>query len=291
MKRISFLFLTTIVVGQIFALELPFYAHPYGLIAADPRLDELGQELVMPPVSETGLVTTLNKGGGAMLIHRDETALDFIAFSKKGTLPAVDIGAAYGISSLPILKDSNCPVIVDDIGVENLLVLRKQADETERCRLYLNAKRFPEELDFPPGSIGSVLISRVFHFLRGEEIDSGLAKVYRWLAPGGKIFIVTSTPYQKNLVDFVPIYEERWGSGNPWPGHVENYGVSATALAYPNINSFLNVMDERPLRAALERAGFEVETVRIIDRRMTIPMLSLDGREGIGVIAIKKFSP
>jgi len=291
MKRISFLFLTTIVATQIFALELPFYAHPYGLIAADPRLDDLGQELVMPSVSESGLVPTLNKGGGTTLIHRDETAQDFIEFSRKWTLPAFDIGAAYGVSSFPILKDSNCTVIVDDIGIENLLVLRKLADENERCRLYLNAKRFPQELDFPPGSIGSVLISRVFHFLRGEEVDSGLAKVYRWLAPGGKIFIVTSTQYQKNLVDFVPVYEERWANGNPWPGHVEDYGTSATALGLPNVNSFLHVMDERPLRAALERAGFEVETVRIIDRRKTIPMMSLDGREGIGVVAIKKFSP
>src|ERR1700733_7300992 len=83
-------------------------------------------------------------------------------FAKTSALPVVDIGAAFGVASIAALKGSTCPVIADDIGIENLFVLRNVTEETYRDRLYLNGKRFPQELDFPAESIGGVLICRVF---------------------------------------------------------------------------------------------------------------------------------
>jgi SAM-dependent methyltransferase len=266
--------------------EWPESDHPYGLVASDARLDPLCQQLQMPPVSDSGLVQTMNYGGGFMLIHLDPVSAQFIDFAKTCSLPILDIGSAYGIATLPALKNSSCAVIADDIGADNLLILRKLSDEQERGRLFLTTKRFPQELNFTPNSLGSILICRVLHFLRGEEIEQGFEKIYEWLAPGGKVFIVTSTPYQGNLTTFVPVYEERWASGNLWPGYVEDYGLNAPGVSH-NLFPFLHVMDERPLRRALEAVGFEIEQVQYIDRRQTIPKTSLNGQEGIGIIAVK----
>lgn len=284
--RIGLLLTALTALSGIHAVELPPSDHPFGLLATDERLDELGQDLEMPPASESGLVQTRNAGGGFMLIPLDPISAKFVEFAKESPGPILDIGPAYGASTIPALSNSSNYVIADDIGAENLVILRKRTEPQNRERLFLTTKRFPQDLGFPDGSLGSVLICRVFHFLRGEEIEQGLEKIHRWLVPGGKIFIVTSTQYQRNLIDFVPVYEERWASNNPWPGYVDNYGPTATSISH-NLNPFLNVMDERPLRRALEKAGFTLEEVRFIDRRKTIPALSIDGREGIGVIAIK----
>lgn len=190
------------------------------------------------------------------------------------------------MATIPALSHSSCSLIANDIGVENLLILRKQTKEKDRDRLYLNSQRFPGKLDFPDNSLGGVLVCRVFHFLRGEEIELGLQKIFRWLIPGGKVFIVTATPYLGNLTEFVSLYEKRWSEGCPWPGYVEDFGFNAPGLSH-NLNPFLHVMDERPLRRALEAAGFIIENIEAIDRRKTIPTLGLDGREGIGVVAVK----
>ncbi len=285
MKKLAF-FTALVSTACGFAVEWPDSPHPYGISAIDPRLEELGKDLKMPAVSESGLVQTLNSGGGAMLIHLDPFSAEFVEFAKTCSSPILDIGAAFGAATVPALKASQCCVIADDIGKENLLVLRKQADERDRDRLYLNEKRFPQELEFAAGSLQAVLACRLFHFLRGDEIDEGLKKIFDWLVPGGKLFVITSTPYQGVIKEFVPIYEERWANGVRWPGHVEDYGNASKAV-YSNLHAFLHVMDERPLRRALEEAGFEIERIGLIDRRKTIPTLSWDGREGIGVIAIK----
>ncbi|MES2122451.1 MAG: class I SAM-dependent methyltransferase [Chlamydiota bacterium] len=270
-----------------FSLELPPSDHPFGVLASHECLDALSEGLEMPPFSESGLVPTKNYGGGFMLVHLDPVSREFIDFCKQCTHPVLEIGSAYGVATLPALKNSTCPVVVDDIGVENLLILRQQVETEDRERLFLNAKSFPDALDFPPQSFEAVLICRVFHFMRGEAIEEGLRKILEWLVPGGKLFVVTASPYQGNLKEFVPLYEERWTSGNSWPGYVEDYGPNAPGLSH-NLNPFLHVMDDRPLCRALEAAGFEVEQVQFIDRRKTIPTLCLDGREAMGVVAVKK---
>ncbi len=268
-----------------YAEELPPFEHPFGLIATDNRLDALSNNLKMPLASESGLVQTLNYGGGFMLIHLDPISSKFIDFAKSCTYPILDIGSAFGVATIAALKNSSCSIIADDIGVENLLILRNQTEEQDRKRLYLNTNRFPQTLDFKPNSLEGILICRVFHFLKSEEIEEGLQKMVQWLIPGGKLFIVTATPFQGNLKEFVPIYEERWANNNPWPGYVENYGPTS-GLSH-NLHPFLHVMDERPLRKALESSGFTIQEIQYIDRRKTLPTLGLDGKEGIGIIAIK----
>ncbi len=57
----------------------------------------------------------------------------------------------------------------------------------------------------------------------------------------------------------------------------------------PNIPRFFHVMDHKVMADALMRAGFEIEEQTFVDRRKTIPSVGLDGREAIGVIAVKRY--
>jgi len=268
------------------SIELPISKTLFGVSATDKRLDFLGQGLEMQPIMKHGQVPVLNQGGGYAIIHLDPISDSFVDYCKSIDLPILDIGAGYGTISLEVLKQASCPVIAEDIGTENLLVLRNRAELKDLDRLFLNSNRFPDRLNLPSSSLGAVAICQVLHFLKGEEIDLGLKKIYDWLVPGGKLFIVTCSPYVSNLREFIQTYEDRWSNGAPWPGLVEDFR-SLTPSLYGNLPIFLHVIDERPMKAALARAGFELEEITFIDRRETIPILGLDGRESIGVIAVK----
>lgn len=264
-------------------IQLPI-DHPYGVVATHRDLEELSQGLEMPAVMKNGQVAVLNPGGGYAIIHPDPISQQCIEYCKTSSLPLLDLGAGYGTISTRVLLGSSNVVIAEDIGVENLLVLRKQVDAKFYPRLYLNASPFPD-FDLPSESLGAVSMCQLAHFMTGEQIDRGLKKIYEWLVPGGKLFIVTCSPYISVLQPFVPIYEERWSKGELWPGFVDNY--RSYRKTHQNVPNFIHVMDERPMRAALKRAGFEVETMTFVDRRETIPTLALDGRESVGVIAVK----
>ena len=57
------------------------------------------------------------------------------------------------------------------------------------------------------GSVDTVLACRILHFLRPEILREGLKQIHKWLAPGGKLFVVTETPFVKHLQEaFYPIY-------------------------------------------------------------------------------------
>jgi SAM-dependent methyltransferase len=268
------------------ATILPETDHSFGTIATHEHLDALSEGLKMPTIMEHGQVAVINQDGGYAIIYLDPISEKFVAYCKTIDQPVLDIGAGYGTASLEVLNNATCPIIAEDIGIENLLILRKRSDPKHFDRLFLNSNRFPDQLELPPHSLGAVSICQVLHFLRGEEIDLGLQKIYDWLVPGGKLFIVTCSPFVSNLIDFVPIYEKRWAEGIAWPGMVENFRNLVTN-EYGNLPPFLHVIDERPMKAALIRAGFEIEEMTFVDRRKTIPFLSLDGRESIGVIATK----
>lgn len=265
--------------------EWPSGETQLGVPADHAAFDLLGEGIEMPPVRDCGQVPVLNQGGGYAIVFPDPISLACIEYCQSAEKPLLDIGAGFGTISAAVANEGRIDVIAEDAGPENLLVLRKQVDPRSRGHLFLNRQRFPE-FDLPAESLGAVSIIQVIHFLKGDEIEIGLKKIFEWLVPSGKLFIVTCSPYISVLQPFLPMYEERWARGEKWPGLVENFRA-LRGPQHQNVAEFIHVMDERPMRAALERAGFEVELMTFVDRRRTIPTLALDGRESIGVIAVK----
>ncbi|MBK1689409.1 class I SAM-dependent methyltransferase [Rubrivivax gelatinosus] len=208
----------------------------------------------------------------------------FVACAAGCERPVLDIGSAYGVASLAALA-TGATVIANDIDASMLRALQEQAPPQDRPRLRLLCASFPHEIDLPQGSLDAAHASNLFNFLRGEEIDAGLAKLHRWLAPGGRLFAISGTPWAANVSRFIPVYEARLSQGLRWPGECDalhDYADGPTAAELPE---FLHLLDTATLGPALLRAGFEIEVLECFHRRHTPTYIAWDGRENVRFIA------
>ena len=268
----------------------------FGVNASLADLDSIMNLVTEPQKSLTGKsFLTVNKMGFDVFGNKQSQdswiILDILEFTKNVQRPVLDIGCGYGYISLQILSNDAIKVIANDIALEHLLNVRKIAlkQGLPLKNLYLNNKKFPKNLSFDENSLSTVILHRVLHFLSPNEIEVGLSKIQKWLQPGGKVFIVVMTPQHKEFSDwFLPIYEQEWKKGNKWPGTGLKVERALPDQAY-NLPEFLHVMDERPLRYALERSGFSIEKVHFLSmKHFGKTPETRDGQEAIGIVAIKK---
>ena len=214
--------------------------------------DTSDESLVMPEPLEGGLINTLNSMG-TMTPSPDVFSRYFSEFAPKAPGRSLDIGAAYGVATLPALRNG-ASVIANDIDERHLKILLRRVPQEHLGRLELVAGEFPEKLDFPDGSLGAVLICRVMHFFDGLRIERAAAKVMRWLAPQGKVFVVGETPYIGTARAFFPTYEARLKAGDLWQGVVENVAAHDPKRA-TLLPKLFHLLDER-ITARLYRRRF-----------------------------------
>ena len=238
----------------------------------------------MPEPDESGLIRTLNSMG-TMTSAPDIFSRAFIEFAPKAPGRSLDIGAAYGVATLPALRNG-ATVIANDMDERHLKILYSRVPVELRPRLELASGAFPDNVDFPVASLGAVLICRVMHFFDGPRIERAATKVMSWLAPGGKVFVVGETPYIGTARAFFPTYESRQKAGNPWPGVVENVAAHdpKRAGALPGL---FHLLDERVLGRVFTAAGFTIERSELFARPDYPADIRLDGRESVGLIAVK----
>lgn len=239
----------------------------------------------MPEPEESGLVRTLNSMG-TMTPAPDIFSRAFIDFVPKAPGRSLDIGAAYGVATLPALRSGSL-IIANDIDERHLKILFNRVPAEHRSRLELAPGEFPDKLDFPTGSLGAVLICRVMHFFDGPRIERAAAKVMKWLAPGGKVFVVGESPFIGTAKAFFPTYESRLKAGGPWPGVVENVAAHDPKRA-GSLPGLFHLLDERVLGRVFTAAGFAIERLELFPRPDYPADIRLDGRESVGLIAVKK---
>lgn len=241
-------------------------------------------ELKMPLPEPNGFVVTLNQQG-YMTSTVDVFMQSFIDFAGTINKPVVDIGAAYGVATIPALV-KGATVIANDLDERHLLILRERVPETLKEKLSLYPGRFPDELSFKSSSIGAFMIARVVHFFSPEKLIESAEKLFEWLDVGGKVFLTAETPYLKNWESFIPIFEQRKKEGNLWAGFVDDVMKYA-----PERGKFLPktmlFLDPSVLRIVFENAGFEIEKVDFLSRPEFPEDLRRDGRESVGLICKK----
>lgn len=242
----------------------------------------------MPTPEANGFVKTLNNMG-YMTSTLDPFSTEFAKFAAHAPGPALDIGAAYGVASLAALGQG-AEVWANDCEPRHLEILAARVPPALRPRLRLLPGRFPDELELSDGSIGCALICRVMHFFDGPKIEESAHKLLRWLAPGGKVFVVAETPYLKNFRAFIPIYESRQQANQPWPGLVEDVAAIAPERG-ASLPSRMHFLDPAVLSRVFAAAGFEIETARTFARPDFPEDLQLDGRESVGLTARKPQTP
>jgi chorismate-pyruvate lyase/SAM-dependent methyltransferase len=232
------------------------------------------------------VVSTLNKKGFTYSLSSFGKA--FIEFASSAQKPGVDVGAAYGVATLPLLLRGGKAIAVD-ISEEHLTAIENSIDDLLRPNLKTLCGRFPE-IDLPAGSVSAVYLSQVLPFLNGPEIEAGFRKVFEWLEPGGKIFIVSFTPFISHVRSFIPEYLTRKKEGTRWAGFITDLSrYCSDPHIFSNLPNQINHIDADDLRWGLETAGFAIEDIRYFgeEEGELPPGIRMDGKERVGAVAVK----
>lgn len=206
----------------------------------------------------------------------------FVDACGPGALPVLDLGAAYGVASLAALAQG-ARVIANDLDDAHLADLAQVAGPSPA--LTLLPGRFPEGIDLPDGSLSAVHASNVLHFLNGEELTLGAAKIARWLAAGGRLFVHAGTPYQQPFSQFIPRYEARVAAGEPWPGYVTDTREISQHRKLGQIPRAIHLLDAQVLTQVFQGAGLTVDRAWLYRRRDLPRSMYFDGREGVALLA------
>lgn len=254
-----------------------------------PRVTDSTLDFQMPEPEHNGFIRTLNQMG-YMTSTLDPFSAAFVEFSAEDcrndlSKPALEIGAAYGVATIAALK-LGARVIANDIDSRHLKILKDRTPKIFKPNLQLLPGKFPDDLEIKPGTLGAVLVCRVLHFFTGPEIEVAAAKLFEWLKVGGKVFIVAETPYLNGWQAFTSEYENKKGGGSTWPGFVEEvkrYKPERAAFLPPS----MHLLDPEVLSRTFLNAGFKIERCETFARTDFPVDLQLDGRESVGLIAVK----
>jgi hypothetical protein len=141
-------------------------------------------------------------------------------------------------------------------------------------------------VDFDAQSFSSILSCRLFHFLTGNEIERSVCKMFQWLKPGRKLFLVADSPYMRPWSALAPTYEDKKQSGDPWPGFIADFSPflhdgENTGNRPPHINP----LDPDILVRVCSENGFTVERSSFFGLQRK--GATSNGREHAGCIAVK----
>lgn len=249
-------------------------------------MNEQAKNPPMPTFGVKSMVPTMN-GTGFMFEVIDDYAKDWIAYSATIADPVLEVGCAYGVSTLQALE-RGARVVACDMEPQHLEILAGRVAPEDKDRLKTVAGALPA-VDFEQNRYGALLCSRVFHFLTGEEIDASIAKMASWLKPGGRLYLVADTPYGI-WRNFIPTFEEGKRQGKRWPGlmvGLHNYLPTPGIQKHIDKPAFMNLLDDELLTRICTEAGLDVQRATFIDRSDFKGLGSMDGRENVGVMATK----
>ncbi len=216
-----------------------------------------------------------------------EISLAFIEFAKNAPGSALDIGAATGVATIPLLENG-IKTIAFDLEKQHLDILYNSTPDPYKKNLHTMVGHYPMDINLEKKSVGAVLISQVLGFLSGDEIREGFKKLNVCMNHGAKVFIINYTPYMSITASFVPVYEKRRRTKEAWPGLVQNISKYCTDKELlHNLPNTLNLLDPMILTRELVNAGFSIENSYFLGGMDVPEKFRLDGREWVGAIASK----
>jgi SAM-dependent methyltransferase len=238
---------------------------------------------------------TLTKNSHGVMHAMNSISKAFVSHALHCTGTVLDIGAAYGIATIPILKGNpNVHVIACDISKKHLEELAVSVNKIEEedgvllsNRLTLLDKKFPY-FDLEENSVDAILASHVLPFLTGKEIEEGINKLAKFLKPGGVLYVSSYSIYNKVMRGYIETYEKRKEAGNPWPGEIEDaslfWDVSNPLTAI--LPKKLNHLEPCLIESLIKENNFKIKYLDFMSLVEEIPEdMKLDGRETMGLIA------
>ncbi len=232
------------------------------------------------------MVPTLNRTG-VMLEKLTPTSTAFAEYAGSSQDEVLDIGCAYGVATIAALE-RGASVLAVDMEPQHLEILEARIAESVRPRLRTQRGVLPG-VEFEAGRFAAIHAARVIHFLRPEDVQRTIRKMFAWLRPGGRLFLVSDTPYVGYWKPKAGDYEARKARGDTWPGYIDDVARHFAQSEIAGAPPLINALDPDILRRECLAAGFEVEKAGFEDAGIDLgPDRSQpDGREHAGIVARK----
>ncbi len=239
---------------------------------------------LLPESPVQGLIPTLNKTGW-MTEGLDDYSAEFAAYAGAAGHSgeeSLDIGCAYGVATLAALE-AGARIVACDIEPRHLEILAQRVPAEAQPRFRSRPGALPD-IDFPAAGFRAILAARVLHFLDGPQIETTVRKMYTWLKPGGRLYLVADTPYTGPWYVHAERYETRKAAGEPWPGLVDDYiGLLPAGVDPEGHPQFINPLDPDIMTRVCTAAGFEISKAAFLSS--STPRAR--GNEHAGIVAVK----
>lgn len=208
-------------------------------------------------IENNSMIPTLDRQGAVWLYTDDVTQVYLDSVEEK---IALEIAAGYGHVVISALAHGARQVFANEIDPDQLAIIRSRTPLEYQHKLVCCLGQFPEFLDFEGSSFDAVYSARLLHFFDGERIRISLEKIYRWLRPDGKVYLVNDSIYRTIFKPLIRLYESRIAAGETWPGYIQDVRSYIPKALHPeNFPNTMNFLDPAVLSRELNRVGFEVE--------------------------------
>jgi SAM-dependent methyltransferase len=171
----------------------------------------------------------------------------------------MDVGTAYGHYTLEALKRGG-KVVAIDMHQQHLDDLNQNCPPEFLSHLTTVHGVFPDEITIADHTFDGILLSRILIFLTGPQILFGLRQVHQWLKPGGRVYIVSGTPFRRDWFPLRAIYEQKKEQQHEWPGMIDNLWSIAPDMQEFFPNTF-HLLDEMTTIRVLSQCGFSLISV------------------------------
>ena len=241
------------------------------------------KESVWPEEFELSIIETTN-AMDSMFKELSPAADEFINYARRAELPLLDVGAAYGVIATIAALDNGAEVIACDQNEERLSILHDSIKVPLKSKLKTTVSTFPYGLNLRAQSVSGILVSNVLNFMDGDTIIDSLHSCWRWLIPGGKLFITVMTP--QLYPQLIPEYEDRLKMGVKWPGvfHLKSIVSEKWRGDLPNV---VHLFELNELQKLVETAHFAVDSVEFFCYKNYPPEHQYNGKEFISLSATK----
>lgn len=258
-------------------------------IYAEDKAEPATETLKMPEPNIIGLVKTLNNMG-YMVTNPDILIKRFIEYMGQTKGRFLDVGAAFGESSIQALKAGASYGIANDIDEKQLKILENRIDPELKSKIAFMPGNFPDKVTWPKDSdqLDGILMARVLHFFDGPQIERALKISFEKLKEGGKVFILVSAPYVWQLETLRKAMEEGKKKGEKWPGYTKDVWSFSPFMA-DLIQKEFHMLDFDILSKAVRDAGFIMEyfeEIPLLEKSLQ-KVNSLNGIEALAFIGRK----
>jgi hypothetical protein len=141
---------------------------------------------------------------------------------------------------------------------------------------------------FPQHGLSAILLCRVMHFFKPEEVELMFQKAKRWLIPQGRFYIVTMTPHHYVLKNFLNVYQKRLETGNPWPGVITTMSTDYGIEHAGKIPEYLHVFDSELILRLAKKHGFLIKKLELFGHHRNPDPIKDNDLGYIGVVLINQ---